>query len=268
MGSHPRSYRYRFQWRGLLTPAIKTLLIANTAVFLVQTFTALILRQPAARWLIQWFGLVPRGVTHGLRVWQPFTYLFLHGGFWHLFWNMLVLWMFGKDLELTWGRRRFYAYYFVTGVGAGLINIVVKTIADLGVSSAVLDAGGLRPSEIATIGASGAIYGILLAAAVVFPDRQVWLFPFPITLPMRVYVAIIGASAFFGSLGATGDNISHVSHLGGMLVGYLYLRRGSFLYRMRNRLTDWKRRRLQRKFEVYMHEHKEEPSSRPDRWVN
>jgi membrane associated rhomboid family serine protease len=162
-------------------------------------------------------------------------------------------------LEFTWGRRRFYAYYFVCGVGAGLINILVKTIPVL---------VGQPPSYIPTIGASGAIYGVLLAAAVVFPDRQVWLFPFPITLPMRVYVLIIGAIAFFGTIGAAGDNVSHVSHLGGMLVGYVYLRRGSFLYRVRNLFSDWKRRRMRRKFEVYVREHKDEPPSRPDHWVN
>ncbi len=259
MGSYPRSYGYRFNWRGLLTPAIKTLLIANTAVFAVQELVLLILGGPAYMWLIRWFGLIPSAVTHGLRVWQPFTYLFLHGGLWHLLLNMLVLWMFGKDLELTWGRRRFYVYYFVCGVGAGLINILVKSVPVL---------FGRPPSDVATIGASGAIYGILLAAAVVFPDRQVWLFPFPLTLPMRVYVLIIGAIAFFGSLGATGDNVSHISHLGGMLIGYLYLRRGSFLYRVRNRLSDWRRRRMQRKFKVYMRDHEDKPPSRPDRWVN
>src|SRR5438128_1753702 len=160
MGSSPRSYGYRFNWGGLLTPAIKILLIANTAVFLVQTLVQLILGPQAHRWLIEWFGLMPRGVTHGLRVWQP------------------------------------------------------------------------------------------------------------ITLPMRAYVAIMGAIEFFGTLGATGDNISHISHLGGMLVGYLYLRRGSFLYRMRNRLSDWKRRRMRRKFEVYVRDHQDKPPSRPDHWVN
>ena len=78
----------------------------------------------------------------------------------------------------------------------------------------------------------------------------------------------MGAIEFFGTLGATGDNISHISHLGGMLVGYLYLRRGSFLYRMRNRLLDWKRRRMRRKFEVYVRDHQDKPPSRPDHWVN
>jgi membrane associated rhomboid family serine protease len=122
--------------------------------------------------------------------------------------------------------------------------------------------------EIPTIGASGAIFGVLMAAALVFPDRQIWWFPFPLVLPMRVYVFIMGAIAFFGTLEAGGDNISHITHLSGMLVGYLYLRRGSYLYRMRNRYLDWKRRRLRRKFEVYMRRHSEQPPSRPDRWVH
>ncbi len=259
MGSYPRSYGPRVNWGGLVTPAIKTLLIANTAVFLVQTLVRLLASADAEFALIGWLGLVPRAVTHGLRLWQPFTYLFLHGGLWHLLLNMLMLWMFGSDLERYWGKRRFYAYYFLTGVGAGVINILVKTLAD---------PSGIGMSLVPTIGASGAIFGILLAAAVLFPDRQVWLIPLPVTLPMRVYVFVMGAIEFFGTLGAGGDNVSHVCHLGGMLVGYFYLRRGSLLYAFRNRYTDWKRRRLRRKFEVYMREHKDEPPSRPDHWVN
>jgi membrane associated rhomboid family serine protease len=119
-----------------------------------------------------------------------------------------------------------------------------------------------------TIGASGAIYGVLIATAVLFPDRQVWLIPFPVTLPMRAYVAIMAAIEFFGTLGASGDNVSHVCHLGGMLVGYIYLRRGSFLFGFRNRYSDWKRRRLRRKFEVYVREHRDKPPTHPDNWVN
>ncbi len=259
MGSYPRSYGYRFNWRGLLTPAIKTLLIANTAVFLAQTLVTLLVGPEAHFRIVQWLGLIPSAVAPGLRIWQPFTYMFLHGGLMHLLINMLVLWMFGGDLERTWGRRRFYTYYFLCGVGAGLINILIKTIPVL---------FGRPPSDIPTIGASGAIYGILLAAALVFPDRQVWIFPLPVQLPMRAYVTIIGAIEFFGTLGAGGDNISHISHLGGMLVGYLYLRRSSFFYRLRNWFSDWKRRRLRRKFEVYMRDHDEKPPSRPDHWIN
>jgi membrane associated rhomboid family serine protease len=245
--------------RSLLTPAIKALLIANVAIFLFQTMVKLLAGPEAEYRLIQWLGLVPHGVTHGLRIWQPFTYLFLHGGIWHILINMFVLWMFGSDLERTWGRRAFLRYYFLTGVGAGVLNIIVKSIVDF---------GGAGPAMIPTIGASGAVYGVLLAAALVFPDRQVWLIPFPLMLPMRVYVFIIGALAFFGSLGASGDNISHVSHLGGMLAGYLYLRRGSYFFGLRNRYSDWRRRRLRRKFEVYQRRHRDDPPRRPGDWVN
>jgi len=108
-------------------------------------------------------------VTHGLRLWQPVTYLFLHGGLLHLLLNMLFLWMFGVDIERSWGARRFLHLLFLTGIGAGLINIVVKTI---------VDPRGVGSSVIPTIGASGAIYGILLAAAIMFPDRKMWLIPF------------------------------------------------------------------------------------------
>jgi membrane associated rhomboid family serine protease len=259
MGSFPRGSTYRFNWRGLFTPAIKVLLIVNTSVFLVQTLALLLGGPEAWRWLVRSFGLIPAAVTHGMRLWQPFTYLFLHGDIWHLLLNMLVLWMFGRDLELTWGRRRFYIYYFLCGIGAGLINVIVKSVPVF---------WGAAPSVVATIGASGAIYGVLLAVAVLFPDRQVWLFPLPLTVPMRIFVLIIGAVEFFQSLGAPGDTTSHISHLGGMLVGYIYLRRGSYLYRVRNQWADWKRRRLRRKFEVYTRDHKDEPPSRPDQWVN
>lgn len=262
-----RSYGPKHRWGGLLTPAIKWLIIANTAVFLFQTLTQLLGGPGATRWLIEMFGLVPYAVTHSLRVWQPFTYLFLHGGLWHVLINLLVLWMFGSDLERAWGRQRFLQYYFVCGVGAGLINVVVKTLMDWRVDFQVLPAEVIPSSMIATIGASGAIYGVLLAAAVVFPDRQVWLIPFPVMLPMRAYVLIIGAIAFFSSLGSS-DNVSHVTHLGGMLVGYLYMRRGSHFSVMRNLYSDWQRRRARRRFDVYVKKHREEPPSRPDRWTN
>jgi len=243
---------------GWVTPAIRNIVIACTAVFLVQTLLMLFSRAGAALMLRE-FGLVPHLFTHGLRLWQPASYLFLHGGLFHLLFNMLALWMFGCDIERAWGRRRFYNYFFLTGIGAGLINVLVKT---------VMDPRGLGSASIPTIGASGAIYGVLLAAAILFPDRRIWLIPFPVMIPMKIYVLGIGAIAFFSSLGATGDNVSHVSHLGGMLVGYLYLRRGSWFFRARNSLSDWRRQRARRRFAVYMRKHRDEPPSRPDHWVN
>jgi rhomboid family protein len=258
MVSFPRGPRYRMPWSNYVTPAIRNLVLACTGVFLIQTllnlFDPLLFHR-----MTRELGLVPVLVTHALHLWQPVTYLFLHGGLMHLLFNMLFLWMFGVDLERTWGTRRFYNYFFITGIGAGCIDVLVRT---------VVDPSGIGSSNIPTIGASGAIYGILLAAAVMFPDRKVWLIPFPVQIPMKIYVLGAGAIEFFSTLGTGGDNVSHVAHLGGMLVGYLYLRRGSWFYRARNGFSDWQRKRARRKFEVYMRKHKEEPPSGPDNWVN
>jgi membrane associated rhomboid family serine protease len=250
--------RYNFDWRGFITPGVKLLVLICAGVFLVQTLAEILFGPAATSWINHFFGLVPLGPIPGLRIWQPFTYLFLHGGLLHLLMNMLWLWMFGRELELVWGKKRFLDFFFLCGVGAGLIELLVKTIPML---------WGVRPSDVPTIGASGAIFGILMANAVLFPDRRVWVFPLPVAIPMRPYVAVIGAIEFFFTLGAGGDKVAHLCHLGGMLVGYLYLRRGSFLYSVRNSVSDWKIQRNKRRFQVYMNKHKE-PPSRPDRWVN
>jgi membrane associated rhomboid family serine protease len=107
-----------------------------------------------------------------------------------------------------------------------------------------------------------------MANAILFPDRRIWLFPLPVTIPMRPYVAVMGAIEFFSTIGAGGDAVAHICHLGGMLVGYLYLRRGSFLYSVRNSMSDWQNKRNRKRFDVYINKHKNEPPSRPDRWVN
>jgi membrane associated rhomboid family serine protease len=242
----------------MVPPAIKTLLIACTAVFILQTVLGLFSKN-ALGTFEAFFGLVPYAVVHGY-IYQLATYIFLHGGIMHLLFNLLFLWMFGKDLERAWGSRKFYTYFFICGIGAGVVNVVVKAaLAHFGIGT--LDAPP-------TIGASGAIFGILLAMAIVFPHQQVWLIPFPVTLPMRVYVLIMGAIEFYFTLESPGDGVSHICHLGGMLVGYIYLRRGSFLYNYRNYLSDWKRRRLRKKFDVYVSERRDKPPTRPDNWVN
>jgi membrane associated rhomboid family serine protease len=251
--------RVRFDWRGFITPAVKLLVFACVGVFLLQTLIENFLSPSATSWFNHAFGLVPRGVIPGMRLWQPATYLFLHGGLWHLLINMLMLWMFGRELELVWGKKRFLNYFFICGVGAGIITILVKFVPMF---------WGHPPSDMPTIGASGAIFGILIANAILFPDRQIWLFPLPLTIPMRPFVAVMGAIEFFSTLGATGDNVSHLCHLGGMLVGWIYLRRGSFLFRVRNEVADWKYQRNRKRFEVYIKKNKSEPPSRPDHWVN
>lgn len=261
MDSRRYGYRVRFGGGGgsMITPAVKSILIACTAVFVAQTLVDMKWGEDGTWFVNSVLGLVPLGVVKGLRIWQPATYIFLHAGLWHLLINMLVFWMFGCDLERIWGQKKFWTFFMVCGIGAGLINVLANVIGTQ---------FGRPLSPIPTIGASGAIFGVLIANAVLFPDRQIWLIPFPVTLSMRVYVAIMGGIEFFSALSAPGDNVSHICHLGGMLVGYIYLRRGSFFYNMRNSVSDWKQRRLRRKFKVYMQQRGGDPPSRPDRWVN
>jgi membrane associated rhomboid family serine protease len=258
MGAYSSS-RIRFDWHRHFTPAVRGLIVANCGVFVAMKLASLAFGPEGERKLIEWFGLMPFGVVHGLRFWQLATYLFLHAGVWHLLMNMLTLWFFGPDLERVWGTRRFLTYYFVTGIGAAACVVLVNVIPEW---------LGHEPRLSVTIGASGALFGILMACAILFPDRQVWLIPFPIMLPMRMFVLLWGAIAFFSSLEGASDGVSHIAHLGGLLVGYLYLRRGSLFFTVRNRYSDWTQRRLRRKFEVYQREHRDEPPSNPSRWVH
>ena len=253
-----KNYRVSFDF--YITSAVKYLVIANFAVFVLQEFIHVYAGAIAEHKFVMWFGLVPSG-WKALRIWQPFTYLFLHdiSTIWHILMNMFMLYMFGRDLELVWGRTRFLQYYFLTGVGAGLINVIVNTVPVF---------WGRPPSDIPTIGASGAIFGILLACAIMFPDRQVIMFPIPIKMTMRTYVIVMTVIEFLGTFGLGGSNISHICHFGGMLVGWVYLRRGSFLYNVRNSVSDWQNKRNRKRFEVYINKHKKDPPSRPDNWVN
>ena len=158
-------------------------------------------------------GLRPARVVGSFWVWGLATYMFLHAGFFHIIFNMLALWMFGTELEHRWGTRYFLKFYAVTGIGAGALTLLVS----------LLPFGFGRQLWYANIiGASGAIYGLLLAYAVYFPDRQIYMyFVFPI--PSRVFVLIIGAIAFLSTLGDAGGT-ANAAHLGGLLVGYLYLK--------------------------------------------
>jgi membrane associated rhomboid family serine protease len=262
VGPFSRGYGYRFDLSGYFPRAIKTICLACVSVFFLQEISRLLFHEAGWNFWTRWFGLDPVQVIFHGHIWQPVTYLFLHGGILHIVFNLLYLAMFGADLERGWGTRKFYTYFFLCGIGAGLIDLGVRILL---VASKLAGPGLLAVS---TIGASGAVYGILLACAITTPHRQVWMFPLPVAVSMRMFVIFSGALEFFLTIGDTGDGISHVCHLGGMLVGYFYLRRGSFLYNTRNFFTDWKRRRLRKKFEVYARDHNNKPPSRPDNWVN
>jgi membrane associated rhomboid family serine protease len=261
VGSFSRGFgNYRFDISGYFPRAIKVICIACVAVFTVQKIALFVGGVPAWNYIIGWLGLSSDAVLHGF-VWQLFTYLFLHANVPHILFNLLYLAMFGAALEHTWGAKKFAIYYFICGVGAGLIEVGVKEL--------LFKTGHASPESllIPTIGASGAIYGVLLAVAMVMPHRQVYLFPLPVTISMRILVIVLGAIEFFGTIGAT-DNVSHLCHLGGMLVGYIYIRRGSYMYGSRNFYSDWQRKRLKKKFEVYVKDRQDKPPSRPTDWMN
>ena len=188
-----------------------------------------------------YLGLSPQEVFTGFAFWQPFTYMFLHDtrGFSHILFNMLSLWMFGTELERRWGTRFFTKYYFVTGVGAALTTLLVALVSDSAYYSL-------------TVGASGAIYGLLIAWAMYFPHRTIYFyFLFPI--PARVFVAIVGAIAFLSSLGGPGGGIAHIAHLGGLVVGYIYLKTLSVrpIDELRYRWLRWRMDRARSRFDVY-----------------
>ena len=244
-------YYARHRYTGassLLPPGVKWLLITNVAVFVLNYFALLLVRSDPFRV----FGLVPRQVVGGGYLWQLVSYMFLHGDFWHILINMLTLWMFGMDLERDWGTRRFLEYYFLCGVGAGVCVIV---------ASALFGGMGSR-----TIGASGAIFGLLLAFGLLYPNRVI-LFSFLFPIKAKYFVMIIGAIAFMSSFSG-GSGVSHIAHLGGMIFGYLYLKarlpRLNLLAGLQRRYRDWKLGRARKKFQVYLRKH----DPKRDRWVH
>ena len=220
---------------GGITPAVRAIIIANVAVFLVSLFV------PG---IVEAFGLRPGAVLGQLRVWQLVTYLFLHstGSFGHIVFNMLAVWMFGVELERRWGTRGFLKYYFVTGIGAGVSTVAVALLP--------FDASRAMYGSI-TIGASGSVYGLLMAWALLFPHRQIlFMLLFPLTA--RVYVVIMGAIAFLSAVSVSSSPIANVAHLGGLLFGYLYLKGPTNLrLEFRYRLTKWRMERMRRTLNLH-----------------
>jgi membrane associated rhomboid family serine protease len=224
-----------------MTPAVKAIVYTTAAVFLVTYVSSAFFGSNA---LFHLFGLTPKLVFTQFYVWQFATYLFLHDveGFTHILFNMLALWMFGVDLERRWGSRGFVKYYAITGVGAGVVTALVSQLpfaATQGIYSAT------------TVGASGAIYGLLMAWALLFPDRQI-LFMFIFPLPARVAALLMGAMAFMGAAGGMNSSVAEATHLAGFVIGWLYLKgfsrlRLDFSYR----LSRWRMERVRRKFNVH-----------------
>jgi membrane associated rhomboid family serine protease len=219
---------------GPITPAVRILLYVNIGVYLVSLVFPMI---------VLWFGLQPELVVKEFRLWQPVTYMFLHTpGPTHILFNMLVLWMFGVDLERTWRTPFFVKYYFVTGVGAGLLTIAACYLPFRATHA-------LYGQNI--IGASGALYGLMLGYAMWFPNRPILMFLF-FPIPAKYFVAILGAIQFIMSFQG-GGGVSAVTHLGGLAIGYIYLQsgRGGITAEIKYRYLKWRMNRLRRKFDVY-----------------
>ena len=234
MRRYASSYASSFSFGpGPVSTAIKALIGANVVMFVAQKVA------PSLTWTL---GLVPPEVFGELRIWQLATYMFLHGGLFHILFNMLALWMFGAELERVWGTRYFLKFYFVTGIGAAILTVLFSLLPF---------AFAQQLQHAIVIGASGAIYGLLLAYALYFPDRPIYMyFVFPI--PAKYFVLIMGAIAFYSSMAEAGG-VANATHLGGLLVGYLYLKsaRVSPLSELKYRYLKWKINRVRKKFDVY-----------------
>jgi membrane associated rhomboid family serine protease len=208
-----------------LPKAVKYLLIANAVVFALQVILP--------NFPTEQLGLVPALVNSHFAVWQFFTYMFLHGGFMHIGFNMFALWMFGTELEYNWGTRDFLKFYFACGIGGGIMVWLTSMV-------------GLSPYLGVTIGASGAIFGLLVAYGLMWPDRLILLFGI---LPMKAlqFVIIFGAIDLFQGLTGTGGNTAVFAHVGGGLTGFIYLK---FWWRIQVYFEHFLRRIRRKRFTV------------------
>lgn len=231
------TYRRSSFFNSYFPTGVKWLIVSNVAIFVAIALFG--------RWIggdVMMLALAPVAVVKSFALWQLVTYLFIHSGISHLLFNMLALWMFGVPLEQTWGTRGFLKYYFLCGAGAGLCDVALH---------AATGNWGTR-----TVGASGAIYGLLMAFGVLFPNQTVlmgFLFPIKAKYMVMIYGAIELLLAF-----SVNDGVSNIAHLGGMIFGYVYLK-GSLprfaLPDWGGTYKQWKLRRAKKKFQVYMRKH-------------
>lgn len=234
------------------TRAVSWLIGINTAVFLLVLLLDMF-RIPLGVYLRDYFALTPMLVVQHGWIWQLMSYGVIHFEFWHWFGNMLGLWMFGAAVEQAWGSRRFLELFWLGVFGAALTTVALSYSHLLG--------NPYRP----TIGASGGVFAILIAFGMLFGDNEIMMIPFPFTIKAKYFVGILIVVTLAFAMGG-GGNVAYVAHLGGLLFGYLYVRRGpkaalvnvgvsERYYGLRNSYYRWKRRRAAKKFEVYMRQH-------------
>lgn len=237
---------------GPLTPMVLRIMIANGAVFFFVTVLSLI-SASAGGAVIRIFALSHEGLALEFKIWQLLTYMFLHVDFFHIFMNLFGLWMFSGDLEEQWGSAAFFKFYIFSGIGAGICIAFMNVI--------IYENYGISPL---TMGASGALYAVLLAYGLTWPNREVLLW-FVLPVKMKYLVIFFGLIEFFGSLNmaaGVGGNVSHIGHLGGILAGFLYLkivmnrakmtnrRAGFFAEIMRKRKIEQTKKRIEKRNEA------------------
>ncbi|HEY1528884.1 MAG TPA: rhomboid family intramembrane serine protease [Candidatus Angelobacter sp.] len=249
------------------TRAIKTLIAMNAGIYVLLLVLGVVGQTSLASGIFSALALRAHDVVHG-RIYELLTYGFVHAGFFHLFFNMLMLWMFGSMLETSWGSTRFWEFFLFGVIGAGLGTVVLAYTL-----GAVVH---LAPGT-GTVGASGGLYAVYMAVAMLFGNQEVFLFPFPFAIRLKYLVGILAFIALIGALGDAGGT-ANVAHLSGLLFGYLYVkfvpRRGLLFsfseasYGLTNRYHRWKRRRAGKKFQVYMKKHNQDPSDYFDEYGN
>lgn len=243
---------YRPQGFSLLPPVIKNLLIINFLMFMGTTvFSGMGLN--LVKWFALYFPTSPNFMPQ-----QLVTHMFMHGDFGHVFFNMFALWMFGTSLENLWGGKRFLIFYMVTGLGASLVHMGVNAIQYYDAMShlsedqmAMVRAEGANVMasgqayvdqylnlynqmlNVPTLGASGAVFGILLAFGMTFPEQRIYLY-FLLPIKAKWFVIIYGALELYNGVVYTNDGIAHFAHLGGMLFGYILIK-----YWQRNQFRQW-----------------------------
>jgi membrane associated rhomboid family serine protease len=235
------------------TKAVKWLVITNAAVYLLLELLKAVVPSLGGELTLA-LALIPAAVMHGW-IFQLVTYSFVHAGVLHILFNMLGLWMFGAQLESDWGYKRFLEFYFFCVIGAALITIAVSYTG----------VGGVVPLT-PTVGASGGVLGILMAFGMLYGNQEIMLFPIPISIRAKYFVAGVAFITLVEAISASGagrgSNVAYIAHLGGLLFGFLYVKfvpkRGLAFgtteryFGVRNSYYRWKRRRAARKFEVFM----------------
>ena len=213
-GQRPGGFGRGGGMMSMLPPVIKYLLLINIAVFILQYLVMEIIYisgVPMSAYFFNYFALQTTNYSFAFNQpsfwpWQLLSFQFMHGGLWHLFFNMFAIWMFGIELENEWGSRKFLFYYLLTGIGAGLVQIAIS-------------AGP-------TIGASGGVFGVLLAFGMTHPDRKIFIFPIFIPIKAKYFVMIYAGLELFMGITGTSDGVAHLAHVGGAATGFLLIKFG------------------------------------------